>query len=88
LAALYPQRREVGTALDEFKTHLRGGRVVLRTKTPELVAQEFCGMMLAHRAVRILMNEAAFSQTLDPDRFSFTHSIRVIRRKLASMPPP
>jgi hypothetical protein len=43
-------------------------------------------MMLAHRAVRILMNDAALRQNLDPDRLSFTHAIRVIRRKLASMP--
>jgi len=90
LAALSPERWEVETALDEFKTHMRGGQVVLRSKTPELVSQEFCGMMLAHRAVRILMNEAALSQRLDPDRLSFTHSIRVVRRKLAATPtsPP
>jgi hypothetical protein len=86
LAALYAQRWEIETLLDEFKTHLRGGQVVLRSKTPQLVEQEFYGMMLAHRAVRTLMNEAAQYQHLDPDRLSFTHSLRVIRRKLAAMP--
>jgi hypothetical protein len=86
LAALYPQRWEIELTLDEFKTHLRGGQVVMRSKTPELVKQEFYGMMLAHRAVRSLMNEAALRQNLDPDRLSFTHSIRVIRRKLAATP--
>jgi hypothetical protein len=86
LAALYPERWEVEVTLDEFKTHMRGGQVVLRSKTPELVEQEFYGMMLAHRAVRSLMNEAALRQNLDPDRLSFTHAIRVIRRKLAAMP--
>jgi hypothetical protein len=86
LAALYPERWEIEVTLDEFKTHMRGGQVVLRSKTPELVEQEFYGMMLAHRAVRTLMNEAALRQNLDPDRLSFTHAIRVIRRKLASMP--
>lgn len=86
LAALYPDRWEIEIVLDEFKTHLRGGRVVLRSKTPELVAQEFWGMMLAHRAVRSLMQEAALPQNRDPDRLSFTHSIRVIRRKLAAAP--
>jgi hypothetical protein len=90
LAALYPERWEVEVTLDEFKTHMRGGQVVLRSKTPKLVEQEFYGMMLAHRAVRCLMNEAALRQNLDPDRLSFTHTIRVIRRKLAAMPafPP
>jgi len=86
LAALYPQRWEIEGVLDEFKTHLRGGQVVLRSKTPKLVEQEFYGMMLAHRAVRTLMNEAARHQHVDPDRLSFTHSLRVIRRKLAVMP--
>lgn len=86
LAALYPDRWEIETVLDEFKTHLRGGHVVLRSKTPELVAQEFWGMMLAHRAVRALMQEAALQEKWDPDRLSFTHTIRVIRRKLAAAP--
>lgn len=86
LAALYPERWEVEVALDEFKTHMRGGQIVLRSKTPELVEQEFYGMMLAHRAVRCLMHEAALRQNIDPDRLSFTHAIRVVRRKLVSMP--
>lgn len=86
LAALYPERWEIEITLDEFKTHMRGGQIVLRSKTPELIEQEFYGMMLAHRAVRTLMNEAALQQNLDPDRLSFTHAIRVIRRKLVAMP--
>jgi hypothetical protein len=86
LAALYSQRWEIESVFDEFKTHLRGGRVVLRSKTPELVEQEFYGMMLAHRAVRTLMYEAAQNQNIDPDRLSFTHTLRVVRRKLAATP--
>lgn len=87
LAALYPERWEIEGVLDELKTHLRGGQIVLRSKTPELIEQEFYGLMLAHRAVRTLMNEAAQHQNIDPDRLSFTHSLRVIRRKLAATPP-
>ena len=48
LAALYHERWEIETAFDELKTHLRGARIVLRSKTPELVRQEFFGLMLAH----------------------------------------
>src|SRR5213593_352996 len=44
LAALYHERWEVEGALDELKTHLRGARMVLRSKTPELVRQEFWGL--------------------------------------------
>jgi hypothetical protein len=86
LAALYPERWELEGAFDELKTHLRGGQVVLRSKTPELIEQEFYGLLLAHRAVRALMLQAARKAALDPDRLSFTHAVRVVRRKLADRP--
>ncbi|MBM4288461.1 MAG: IS4 family transposase, partial [Deltaproteobacteria bacterium] len=44
LAALYHERWEIETALDELKTHLRGARILLRSKTPDLVRQEFYGL--------------------------------------------
>jgi hypothetical protein len=72
------------TALDELKTHLRGARIVLRSKTPELVRQEFYGLILAHFAIRGLMHEAALQADEDPDRLSFLHAVRVVRRKLAA----
>ena len=90
LAALYHERWEIETAFDELKTHLRGGRIVLRSKTPELVAQEFYGLMMAHFAVRGLMHEAALEADVDPDTLSFIHAVRVVRRKLpvaAAFPP-
>lgn len=87
LAALYPERWELEGAFDELKTHLRGGsQVVLRSKTPELIEQELYGLLLAHRAVRSLLLKAARKAALDPDRLSFTHAVRVVRRKLASRP--
>jgi hypothetical protein len=83
LAALYPQRWEIETALDELKTHLRGGADIrLRSQTPDLVRQEFWGFLLAHFAVRGLMHEAALVADEDPDRLSFIHTVRVLRRKL------
>lgn len=90
LAALYHERWEIETALDELKTHLRGSKIVLRSKTPDLVRQEFYGLMMAHFAVRGLMHEAALKADEDPDRLSFLHAVRVVRRKLApfaSFPP-
>ena len=82
LAALYHERWEIEGALAELKTHLRGAQVVLRSKTPELVRQEFWGLLLAHFAVRGLMHEAALKADEDPDRLSFSHAVRVVRRKL------
>jgi len=90
LAALYHERWEIETALDEFKTHLRGQKIVLRSKRPDLVTQEFYGLMLAHFAVRGLMHEAALKADVDPDRLSFVHAVRVIRRTLpqfVALPP-
>src|ERR687890_756735 len=82
LAALYHERWEIEGALDELKTHLRGARVVLRSKTPALVRPEFWGLLLAHFAVRGLMHEAALRADEDPDRLSFSHAVRVVRRKV------
>jgi hypothetical protein len=90
LAALYAQRWEFETALDEFKTHLRGARTVLRSQTPDLVRQEVYGLLLAHFALRGLMHEAAVHAGKDPDRISFVHTVRVARRTLprfAALPP-
>lgn len=90
LAALYHDRWEIENAFDEFKTHLRGAKIILRSKRPELVVQEFYGFMMAHFAIRGIMHEAALKTNEDPDRLSYVHSVRVIRRKLisfAAFPP-
>jgi hypothetical protein len=90
LAALYHERWEIETAFDELKTHLRGAKIILRSKTPDLVRQEFYGLLMAHFAIRGLMHEAALKADEDPDRLSFLHAVRVIRRKMAvygAIPP-
>jgi hypothetical protein len=90
LAALYHERWEIETALDELKTHLRGAQIVLRSKTPELVQQEFFGLLMAHFAIRGLMHEAALKADEDPDQLSFLHAVRVVQRRMArygAIPP-
>ena len=90
LAGVYPERWEIETALDELKTHLRGAQIVLRSKTPELVQQEFFGLLMAHFAIRGLMHEAALKADEDPDRLSFLHAVRVVQRRMArygAIPP-
>jgi hypothetical protein len=89
-AALYHERWEIETAFDELKTHLRGAQIVLRSKTPELVRQEFYGLMMAHFAIRGLMHEAALKADEDPDRLSFLHTVRIVRRRMTrfgAIPP-
>lgn len=90
LAALYHERWEIETSLDELKTHLRGRQIVLRSKTPELVQQEFYGLLMAHYAIRELMHEAALEADEDPDRISFVHTLHIVQRRIgkyAAIPP-
>jgi hypothetical protein len=90
LAALYHERWGIETALGELKTQLREGRIVLRSKRPDLVRQEFYGFLMAHFAIRGLMHEAALRANEDADRLSFVHTVRVVRRRLAdfaAIPP-
>jgi hypothetical protein len=63
---------------------------VLRSKTPELVEQEFWGLLMAHYAIRRLMHEAALRAEEDPGRLSFLHAVRVVQRRMAryaAIPP-
>jgi hypothetical protein len=89
LAALYRERWEFETMLDELKTHLMGSQP-LRSRTPDLVIQEAYGMVMAHYAIRAIMYDAAKSTKLDPDELSFTHSKNVVVRsipKIGAFPP-
>lgn len=80
LAALYHERWQVEAVFDELKTHLQQRRRVLRSKTPELVRQEFYGWVLAHYAVRWLMHQAASEYRLRNDQLSFTGHVQLLRR--------
>ncbi|MGH2508963.1 MAG: IS4 family transposase [Ktedonobacteraceae bacterium] len=82
IAALYHERWEIEIALGELKTRLIGADIILRSQKPELVKQEFYGFLLGYFAVRGIMHEAALQADEDPDRLSFVHSVRVIKRRL------
>ena len=82
LAAAYNQRWEIESAFDELKTHQRGPRTVLRSKSPELVLQEIWGHLCCHYAIRTLMWEAADHIGADPDRVSFVAALRIARRSI------
>jgi hypothetical protein len=82
LAYLYSERWTIETAFDEIKTHLRDGRIVLRSKLPELVKQDVFGLLLAHFGVRYVMHEAALLEDIETAELSFVHTLRVVHRKL------
>lgn len=83
LAAAYTRRWEIEMAFDELKTHQRGPRTVLRSKTPDLVLQEIWGHLCCHYAIRSLMAQTAEHAGHDPDRISFTAALRITRGTLA-----
>lgn len=83
LAAAYTQRWEIELTFDELKTHQRGPRTVLRSKSPDLVLQEIWGHLCCHYAIRCLMAEAATHSGHDPDRVSFVAALRITRQTLA-----
>jgi hypothetical protein len=86
LGVLYHERWEIENALDELKVHQRGPRVVLRSKSPDGVYQEAYGYLCTHYAIRRLMHDAALTGDIDPDRLSFTRSVRAARRSARTQP--
>lgn len=90
LAALYHRRWTIELTFDEFKTHLADRDVVLRSKRPVLVEQEFYALLLAHAAIRRLMTQAAATTDQAAEDLSFIHAVRVLKRRLpasAAIPP-
>jgi len=83
LAAAYTQRWAIEASFDELKTHQRGPRTVLRSKTPDLVNQEIWGHLCCHYAIRTLMFDAATHAQQDPTRISFVAALRISRRSIA-----
>lgn len=90
LAAAYHERWEEETGNDQLKTHLRGPGKILRSRLPELVYQEVWAWLLVHFALCDLIARAAQAADIDPDRISFTRTLRIVRRTAtgtAAFPP-
>ena len=79
LIELYHARWEVELGFDELKTHMRDRTECLRSKKPELVAQELWGLLLVYNLVRREMLLVARTHTLPPQRISFVSSLMWIR---------
>ena len=82
LAALYAERWEIESIFDELKTHQRGPRVILRSRTPSGAYQEAWGYLCVHYAIRALLHTAAGRGHHDPDRLSFTAGLQAARRSV------
>lgn len=90
LAAAYHDRWEEETANDQVKTHLRGPGRVLRSRLPDLARQEIWAWLSVHYALAVLIARSAEAADLDPDRISYTRTLRLVRRSAtgtAAFPP-
>jgi len=82
LVMCYHERWEIELVFDELGTHQRLAGRPLRSHRPVGVIQELYALLIAHYAVRALMYEAACGAGMDPDRISFTGSLRILRDAL------
>lgn len=82
LAALYHERWESEGIFAELKVTLPGARPMLRSRRVGLVEQELYGLLLVDLALRQLIYQASRRAGCDPDRLSFLHAVRVVRRHL------
>ena len=90
LARLYHERWQVEAVFDEMKTHLSRSRRVLRSKTPDLVRQEFYGWVMAHYAVRWLLHQGVSRHKLKHAEQSFIahlNALRVNQPQSGAFPP-
>ena len=91
IALLYAERWESETGYAELKTYLRGRHGVLRSKDPNGIAQELYALLIVYQIVQIALAKAALDQpghpVVDPDRVSFTATLRALIRTIGSTEP-
>jgi hypothetical protein len=84
LAAAYHQRWEIENSYRDLKTRLRGAAFTLRSRSPELTCQELWAFLTVCQALSALRADAAATAGTDPDRISFTVTLRTARDHASS----
>lgn len=82
IAACYAQRWEIETSYRELKVFTRGPGRVLRSRHPAGITQEIYAFLCTSQLIHATRTAAAGH--LDPDRISYTVTLRAIRRALTS----
>ncbi|WP_170322971.1 IS4 family transposase [Acrocarpospora macrocephala] len=92
IAELYHERWESETGYADLKTYLRGRQHILRSKSPNGVAQELYALLIVYQLVQITRCRAARAHpdqtNLDPDRVSFTVTLRALARSIGEIAAP
>jgi hypothetical protein len=79
LIRLYHERWEIELVYREFKATMLSGRV-LRSRTPEGIAQEIYAMLIGYQILRTSITDATLADpSIDPDRGSFTIALQAAR---------
>ena len=78
---LSDDRWEIGTSFDELKAYLRGAKIALQSKAPDLIREEFLRLM-----VNLLRDPWLSTSTIIPIDFLYP-KVGVIHRKLSLFPP-
>jgi hypothetical protein len=86
LAACYAQRWEIETSYRDLKTATRGPGQILRSRHPAGIAQEIWALLCACQLTHTARAHAATTGGHDPDRISYTITLRAIRRALTGTP--
>ena len=82
LIDIYTERWEEEMGFDEIKAHLmKGAQDSLRSKTAELVKQEFWAMLIAHYLIRRIIYEASGLAGLMPNKIGFVGVRDLFQRK-------
>jgi hypothetical protein len=84
LATCYHERWESETGYGHLKTRLRGPRAVLRSRHPDTIRQEIWAYLCVYQALCRLATTTAHHAGIDPDRISFTVTLRELRRSLTN----
>jgi hypothetical protein len=84
LAACYAQRWEIETSYRDLKTATRGPGRLLRSQTPAGITQEIWALLCAAQLTHTARTHAAATSGHDPDRISYTTTLRAIRRALTT----
>lgn len=78
LRVLYHERWEIELGFGELKTDMLQRLEAIRSRSPEAVAQELWGLLLAYNLVRLEMERIADEIGVAPTRISFVAALRLV----------
>lgn len=81
LRALYHERWEIELGFGELKTDMLERLETIRSKSPDAVAQEMWGLLIAYNLIRLEMERVAADLGVVPTRISFVAALREFVRE-------